>query len=113
MTEHTMDGLWTAEFGSSAGGFGGGVATLQGGTITGGDGTYFYVGNYEVTGSTFRATLKVSPYIEGAESVFKTKGRDLTLELSGSITADGQVIAQGTPRELPGVRFAVKLTRRS
>jgi hypothetical protein len=108
-----MDGLWTAEFGSSAGVFGGGVATLRDGTITGGDGTYFYLGSYRLMGRTFQATLKVSPYIEGAESVFKTKGRDLTLELTGSLTPDGQVIAQGTPREVPDVRFAVKLTRRS
>jgi hypothetical protein len=113
MTEQTMDGLWTAEFGSSAGVFGGGVATLREGTITGGDGTYFYLGNYQLRGRAFHAVLRVSPFIDGAESVFKTTGRNLTLELTGSLTPDGQVIAQGTPREVPNVRFAVKLTRRS
>ncbi len=32
-----MEGLWTAEFGSSAGRFGGGVLVFGDGTILGGD----------------------------------------------------------------------------
>lgn len=111
MAAQTIDGLWTAEFGSSAGSFGGGIAVFQDGKISGGDGTYFYVGSYQIEGQVFRATLKVSPFIGGARSVFNTTG-PLTLKLSGSFTADGQAIAQGAAEEVPGTNFAVKLTRR-
>jgi hypothetical protein len=50
MEAQKIDGLWTAEFGSSLGSFGGGVAIFQNGKISGGDGTYFYVGNYKIQG---------------------------------------------------------------
>lgn len=107
-----MDGLWTAEFGSSTGMFGGGVTVFQDGKILGGDGTYFYVGEFNLRGREFEATLRTSPFIEGAQSVFKTTGQDLTLELSGSLTDENHAIAQGHPRGMPNLKFGVKLTRR-
>jgi len=111
--EQSIDGLWTAEFGSTADMFGSGVVVFRGGTMLGGDATHFYVGEYKLSGSAFQATLRVSPFIEGAESVFKTKGQELTLALEGTITAEGQAIGQGYPKEAPNLRFAVKLTKRS
>jgi hypothetical protein len=108
-----MNGLWTAEFGSSTGIFGGGVAFFSDGKIWGGDATYYYVGEYATSGDTFKATLRIAPFIEGAESVFKTVGRDLTIDLEGSLTNANQAIAQGSPREFPGVNFGAKLTKRS
>ena len=108
-----MEGLWTAEFGSSAGRFGGGVAVFRDGKILGGDATYYYVGDYKLDGSTLQVTLKVSPFIEGAESVFKTSSRELILNLTGSVTKDGLVIAQGRPEGMPELNFGVKLTRRA
>jgi hypothetical protein len=107
-----MNGLWTAEFGSSTGRFGGGVTVFQDGKILGGDGTYYYVGHYKLQENTFEATLKISPFIEGAESIFKTVGQNLILELAGSFTEHGQAIAQGYPQGMPNVKFGVKLTRR-
>ena len=108
-----MNGLWTAEFGSSAGRFGGGVAVFQDGRILGGDGSHFYTGDYKLEGKTFQGTLKVSPFIQGVESVFRTMGQDLTLELTGSLTDERQAIAQGHPRGMPDLKFGVKLTKRS
>jgi hypothetical protein len=107
-----MDGLWTVEFGSSTGISGGGVAVFRDGKIWGGDSTYFYIGEYALSGTTFKATLSISPFIEGAESVFKTVGRDVTLDLEGLLTSADQAIAQGHPRELPGLNFGAKLTKR-
>lgn len=112
MAEDQMSGLWTAEFGSSVGISGGGVAVFREGKVLGGDATYFYIGTYELIGRDFKATLRVSPFIEGAESVFKTKGQALTLELAGSLTGDGHGIGQGYPREMPTLKFGVKLTKR-
>jgi hypothetical protein len=107
-----MEGLWTAEFGSSAGVFGGGVAIFHAGRILGGDATHYYVGEYVFSGNDFKATLKIYPFMEGAESVFRTVGRDLTLDLEGSLTDEGRAIAQGHLREMPDIRFGAKLTRR-
>ena len=109
----TMEGLWTAEFGSSAGIFGGGVAIFKEGKIWGGDGGYFYIGDYQLTGNSFRATIKVSPFIEGYESAFKTVGQTLTLDLSGSFTDNNRALAQGHPREMPNLTLGVKLTKRA
>ena len=108
-----MDGLWTAEFGSSTGMFGGGVVVFRDGKILGGDATYFYIGNYKVEGKEFEATLQLSPFIEGAESIFKTVGKDLTLELTGSLEDNNRAIGQGYPTGMPNLKFGVKLTRRS
>jgi hypothetical protein len=111
--DKAMDGLWTAEFGSSTGMFGGGVVVFQNGRLLGGDGTYYYTGHFALTGDAFQATLTVSPFIEGAESVFKTVGQVLTLELTGSRTQEGRVVAQGHPRGMPDLNFGVKLTKRT
>jgi hypothetical protein len=107
-----MEGLWTAEFGSSTGIFGGGVAVFRDGKIWGGDGTYYYVGEYKLNGNAFHATLKIFPFIDGAQSVFKTVGRDLTLELEGSLTDANRAIAQGHPKGMSEMKFGAKLTRR-
>ncbi len=107
-----MEGFWTAEFGSSTGIFGGGAVVFREGKLMGGDSTYYYTGEYAVSGNTFKATLRLSPFIEGAESVFKTVGRDLTLDIEGSLTPDGRLIAQGRPREMPSLNFGAKLTKR-
>lgn len=108
-----MDGLWTAEFGSSTGIFGGGAAVFREGRVMGGDSTHYYVGDYTVEQGMFRGTLKISPFIDGAQSVFNTVGRDLTLDLEGSLNSEGQLIAKGRARELPAFTFAAKLTRRA
>jgi hypothetical protein len=111
--EKRLDGLWTAEFGSSAGVSGGGVVVFQDGQVLGGDNAYVYVGSFRFSGSNFKATIRVSPFIEGAESVFRTSGKDLTLELTGELTSDGLAIAQGYPLEMPSLKFGAKLTKRS
>ena len=108
-----MNGLWTVEFGSSVGISGGGVAVFSNGKILGGDGGYYYTGNYEVRDQTFHAKLTVSPFISGMESVFRTIGRTVHLELSGTFSDDSHAIAQGNPVEMPALRFGAKLTKRS
>ncbi|MFZ0564190.1 MAG: GrlR family regulatory protein, partial [Terriglobales bacterium] len=63
MEIRNIDGLWTVEFASSIGSFGGGVTVFKDGKISGGDNTYFYLGEYQITGASFRATLRVAPFI--------------------------------------------------
>lgn len=108
-----MNGLWTAEFGSSVGIFGGGVVVLQDGRIFGGDGGYYYIGDFELVGNALKARIKVAPFVEGYESVFKSVGRPLTLILEGTWTDETHAVAQGYPQEVPSLKLGVKLTKRA
>ena len=109
-----LDGLWTAEFGSSTGVFGGGVAVLQDGKFLGGDGGYFYVGKYSVEGATFRATLEIMPFIDNYPSVFRTLHQKFSLELVGSVLGDQRTVtAQARAKEMPDISIGVKLTKRA
>jgi hypothetical protein len=108
-----MEGLWTVEFGSTIGGFGAGVVVFHEGRVMGGDNGYFYLGAYALNGNELRATIDVVPFIKGIESVFSTLGRNLRLELEGTVTSPGQAIAQGHPAEMPLLKIGVKLTKRS
>ena len=108
-----IEGLWTAEFGSTAGRFGGGVVVFRDGRVMGGDSGYYYLGTYSlVTGNEFRATIDVVPFINGIESVFNTLGRNLKLELTGTLTDGAHAIAQGYPVGMPGLKLGVKLAKR-
>jgi hypothetical protein len=109
-----MDGLWTIEFGSTAGRFGAGVVVLRDGIIMGGDNGYFYLGTYELLGPReFEAVLNVTPFVEGIESVFLTLGRNIQLKLSGALTSDGHATARGYPVAMPDFALGVKLVRRT
>ncbi len=108
-----MNGLWTAEFGSCAGVFSGGVLVFQNGTILGGDGGYFYTGEYSLTESDFKATILLSPFIDDFQSIFKTANQKLTLSLAGSLQPDGQVIAKGHPEEMNNLTFGVKFIKKA
>jgi T3SS negative regulator,GrlR len=107
-----MDGLWTAEFGSSVGMFGSGVVVFHQGKIMGGDNGYFYLGTYKLNENALQATINVEPFIEGIESAFKTLGRKFTLDLVGTLVDEKRIIAQGHPKEMPQFSLGVKLTKR-
>lgn len=93
--------------------FGGGVAVFRDGSLLGGDGLYYYVGEYRLEGKAFVATIRIAPFIEGAESVFKTVGQEITLRLLGSLLTDTSAIAQGYPENNPEMKFGAKLTKRA
>ncbi|WP_148209983.1 GrlR family regulatory protein [Candidatus Korobacter versatilis] len=108
-----MDGLWTAEFGSSVGLSGGGVVVLSNGDVRGGDGGYYYVGTYRRDGNRFVVELRVSPFLLSYNSVFNTIGRPFSLKIEGNLTDESHAIGQGRPLEIPGVTLGVKLTRQA
>ena len=108
-----MNGLWTAEFGSSTGRFGGGVIVFQNGKLMGGDASYFYLGDYTSEGDSFTAAFTISPFLPNAESVFNAAGRAFTLRLAGSVTGGVHAVAQGQAEGAPDIRFGVKLTKRA
>ena len=113
-----MEGLWTIEFGSSAGIFGSGVIIMRGGKIEGGDASYYYIGSYEKPNpdqpypSAFHAKIQIKPFLPGAESVFKTVNRNLTLNLEGTLKDENNAVAVGTPEGIPGMDVGIRLRRR-
>jgi len=108
-----MEGFWTAEFGSATGIFGGGVAIFRDGKVLGGDGGYFYHGEYTIRGNTLQATIEVDPFIENYRSAFGTVNQKLTLDLVGTLQDADHAVAQGHPKGMPHLAFGVKLTRRA
>ncbi len=109
-----MNGLWTVEFGSSAGIFGGGVAVFSDGRVLGGDSGYYYTGSYQVQqDGSFSAELVVTPFIPGIQSVFRTVGHPLKLHLIGTFTDANHAIAQGQAPDIPNIRFGAKLAKRA
>jgi len=109
-----MEGLWTVEFGSNTGRFGAGVVVFHEGRVMGGDNGYFYRGTYALVGvNEFRATIDVTPFVDGIESVFNTLGRNLRLVLTGTIADGAHATAQGHPLTMPNLALGVKLTKRS
>lgn len=108
-----LEGLWTAEFGSSTGIFGGGVAVFRDGKVWGGDGGYYYLGQYELTDRSFRVTLEVNPFIPNQQSVFNTANQKVILDWVGSILDETHITAQGHPRGMPQLSFGAKLIKRA
>jgi len=108
-----MEGFWTIEIGSSAGDYSGGVLFFKDGKIAGGDAGYYYLGTYEMTGdSAFVATIHLKPFIKEALSAFKTRRKELTLFLEGSVKDANHATAKGKTDGLPDLRIGVKLERR-
>ena len=106
-----INGLWTAEFASTAGIFGAGVIVFREGTLLGGGAGYTYIGSYALFGERFKAHLLVQPFVPNFQSVFKTVGQSFNLNVEGSIN-EVSGVGQGSPIEMPSFRFTVKLTKK-
>ena len=108
-----MDGFWTVEFGSNQGVYSGAVLFFKDGKITGGDGGYLYLGSYAMTGeTTFKATLHMKPFIKEAKSIFKTRRKSFTLDLTGDVKDENHAIARGYTVETPAFGVGMVLERR-
>lgn len=109
-----MEGLWTVEFGSSSGSFGGGVVYLQNGKLWGGDSSYYYSGSYKRDEKNgFNAIVSARPFIPGSFSVFSTLGQNLELKISGQLIDENHAVAQGAPKGMPGHVIGLKMTKRA
>jgi hypothetical protein len=106
-----LDGLWTAEFGSTTGISGGGVVIFTGSKILGGDGAYYYEGSFRLDGMKITADVTAHPFDSRSSSIFSTTGRPLKLGLVGDIVGN-TILAQGTLQSSPIATIGVKLTKR-
>jgi hypothetical protein len=114
-----MQGLWTIEFGSNVGVYGSGVIVMRDGKIKGGDASYYYDGSYEEPDPStsypkkLKARIAAKPFLPGAISIFKTYGRDFTLDLDGTLKDENNGVAVGIPEGIPGANVGIRLIRRS
>jgi hypothetical protein len=110
------DGMWTGEFATTDGSFGGGVVLLTGDKVFGGDSGYVYSGiltvDEKVSPAVLRASLQVEPFIEGYVSIFKTTGQPYNLEIVGRFSSEDVIIGHGSSPEFPGSRLSLRLSRR-
>ena len=110
------DGMWTGEFATTEGSFGGGVVLLDGERIIGGDSGYFYSGKVEfdptASPATIHAVVFVEPFLEGYESVFKTTGKSYTLDITGKFMNEDVIVGYGVPVEFPESRLSLRLSRK-
>jgi hypothetical protein len=86
-----IEGLWSVEFKSNIGIFGGGVVVLQ--RVFGGDSKYTYLGTYVVEHDHIWGAVKVTPFSSEPYSVFGDS-EEFHLNIDGKV---GQriFVAQG------------------
>jgi hypothetical protein len=114
-----MQGLWTIEFGSNAGVYSSGVIVMRDGKIKGGDASFYYDGSYEEPTLSapyplkFKAKFVAKPFQPDAVSVFKTYGKDFTLDLDGTLKDENNAVAVGIPEGIPGMNVGIRLIRKS
>ena len=79
-----LEALWSAEFESSQGVYGAGVAIFETGRIFGGDAKYYYIGKTDLQGDMVHVDLQINHYAGQPYSVFGA-ARQFHLKLSGKV----------------------------
>lgn len=95
-----IDGLWTLEF-SAPRLSGSGVVVCADGRVLGGDGGYYYSGDYQMDGDAIEAKIDVVRFEPNSISVFGNIPR-FRLILNGSVTGN-ELRARGHADQLPEV----------
>ncbi len=106
----SIEALWSMQFASPEN-IGAGVVVLQTGRIFGGDGRYYYLGQYQLQGRTLRARVDVHHYSGEPYSVFG-KLQHFTLDLSGHVH-DSTMFCTGSLVEEPDRKLDIFLERRA
>lgn len=107
-----IDGLWTVEFEGVPNFLGGGVVFLFKNHLYGGDSQYFYVGLYDVKDGNVSAMVQVSSFVPAPETVFGTKERQFSIQLTGTLR-DKQISGIAIRPDNPALRIRATLTKRS
>jgi hypothetical protein len=96
-----IEALWAVVFSSQVGTLATGVAVFESQRIFGGDGTFFYPGDYAVSGTTISGKVEVTHYSGRPMSVLGPTQK-LTLEFEGQIagnTIRGDGVTLGEPQQ--------------
>lgn len=106
-----LEALWTAEFETNMGTFGGGVVVFETGRIFGGDSLYYYLGKAEVKNEIVEAEVEVTNHSGPPRSVFGPLEK-FHLKLSGRLQRPVMEL-KGYLVENPSMGIVVRLTHRA
>lgn len=106
-----VSGFWTVIF-SAGPNFNGGVATLTNGLIYGGDNAFFYVGKYSQDQSKITARIDCKAFAKNALNIFGTQIDNYSLEIDGTLSPDGTIIATGKIPAAPHLVVSLRMTKR-
>jgi len=107
-----LEALWSIEFISSLGAFGGGVVVFESNRVFGGDAAYYYVGKYEIKNGTISGRAAVTYYNTAMpqSSIFgPLRQFDVTME--GPLKFPVMEL-QGSLASNPMMKLSVRLTWR-
>lgn len=103
------EGKYSSSFKTPIGEGMGIVELRPNGTISGGDATFAYSGNWEAEGERVRAVLSAKRVVPGPPGVFGLDAIDI---VANGKSKDGKsIIGTGFARQAPGVRMDVVLER--
>lgn len=106
-----LEALWSVEFVSSLGGFGGGVVVFETGRVFGGDGQYYYLGNYKVAGETASGEAEITHYSGQPYSVFGQR-KKFRIRVSGKLQEPTMEL-KGYLVDDPSMEIVMRLTKRA
>ena len=104
------NGTYKVEF-QTPRGAGGGVIVLLDGIVRGGDSAMYYLGNYQLTGTQFTATVHIGRH-SGTQQTFPSVfGVDrISINATGTAGDDSARLTATSPA-VPGVQLTAVLTR--
>jgi hypothetical protein len=104
-----VQAIWSISFKSSNGECRGGVIALKNDRIRGGDGSYYYIGDYSASPDYINCGIRVTHYFGERCPVFGSH-QEFTVEMHGPITSD-TISLQGHFANKPDETFSAVLVR--
>ena len=106
-----FEGLWIVQFAGMEG-KDGGVVVLTKGHVLGGDSAFTYIGKYQESEKSMKASVLVQNFNPLVGNVLGIKG-DFTLNFRTTATGNGILEGEGSTPSAPGFGLKVKLTGRA
>ena len=106
-----LEALWSVEFVSTLGRSGGGVVVFETGRVFGGDGQYYYLGNYKVEGEIASGEAEITHYSGQPLSVFGPMEK-FRIKVSGKLQAPIMELT-GYLVDNPSIKIVMRLTKRA
>ena len=105
----SVDALWTIEFETASRWTNGGVVVLQRDRLLGGDGAYYFIGTYRVTGDALTADLHATHYHGQLISAYGDPARELDVTIEAEVAKDAQTISGQAMRSgYPAINLRMK-----
>jgi hypothetical protein len=105
-----IEALWAVSFGTQGGQFGSGVAIFENGHIFGGEGQYYYLGDYLITGTTIKGNVQVTHHAGPPTTVGGLTLYKMGIEFIGQVH-DDTIIGTGITLTTPQQCLAISCRR--